>query len=49
MKKHIFLMISLLSFNGMLCCPFQFCPEDQRPFFEQYDYVTTPSPTKEEK
>jgi len=40
MKKYIFLMISMLYSSTMLCCPFQFCPEDQRPFFEQYEEIS---------
>jgi len=49
MKKYIFLMISMFYSNTMLCCPFQFCPEDQRPFFEQYETTSITSQTKEEK
>lgn len=39
MKKlifSIFIVINSLYTHTISCCPFQFCPEDQRPFFEQY-------------
>jgi hypothetical protein len=40
MKKTFFLLFvitSALYTHTISCCPFQFCPEDQRPFFEQYE------------
>jgi hypothetical protein len=42
MKKYIFLVISLLYFNATLSCPCEFSPEDQRPFFEQYEHISHP-------
>lgn len=43
MKKYIFyfLTIHILYVSMLSCCPFSFSPEDQRPFFEQYDIKTT--------
>ncbi len=40
MKKYLF---SFLVFTNIVCelkiisCPYSFSPEDQRPFFEQYE------------
>lgn len=46
MKKQIvlfFYTIALLYAPIMMSCPCEFSPEDQRPFFEQYEEI---SPTQ---
>jgi len=50
MKKHFFLffiVINVLSIPIVICCPCEFSPEDQRPFFEQYE--DTPVVPQEEE
>ena len=39
MKKYIFylFMVNIVHIHITACCPFSFSPEDQRPFFEQYN------------
>ena len=43
MRKHIFLAIigiNILNSSIISCCPCDFSPEDQRPFFEQYEEIS---------
>lgn len=50
MKKYIFSLLTLLQityFNTLSCCPCGFSPEDQRPFFEQYDIENTSENTSD--
>lgn len=52
MKKYIFFIFLLAQtayFSSLSCCPCGFSPEDQRPFFEQYDIKNTPNTRQEEK
>jgi hypothetical protein len=44
MKYFIILttIITVLFINHLSSCPFEFSPDDQRPFFEQYDTKTDP-------
>lgn len=54
MKKYLlFITISasMLITNQTSPCPHEFCPEDQRPFFEQYETEnrTVTTQEKEEK
>lgn len=40
MKKLVFLFFTVMSFTSIpmvISCPCEFSPEDQRPFFEQYE------------
>ena len=50
MKKYVFLFFTIMAFSFMhtiSCCPFGFSPEDQRPFFEQYEDSSSTAQEKE--
>jgi hypothetical protein len=52
MKKYVFLFFMIISSSYMhtiSCCPFGFSPEDQRPFFEQYEDTSQNSTEEKEK
>lgn len=53
MKKYafIFFIFIITAFTPHVsCCPYGFSPEDQRPFFEQYDEKIKPAhPEPKEK
>lgn len=50
MKKYSFLLCAMISFLyacGVTCCPCEFSPEDKRPFFEQYEDISSTSQEEE--
>jgi hypothetical protein len=54
MKKYFLLLTvttNVLMLTTALSCPYTFFPDDQRPFFEQYDIENNAAlqPEKEEK
>jgi hypothetical protein len=53
MKKdimHFFILTIIFCASTITCCPCEFSPEDQRPFFEQYeDISSTPQEEGEEE
>ncbi len=44
MKKHILLfLINIFIITSASSCPCEFSPDDERPFFEQYEIETNSS------
>src|SRR5260221_4618204 len=52
MKKHILLfliVINILIITSASSCPYEFSPDDERPFFEQYEIETNVSTTQKKE
>lgn len=51
MKKYFLLLTITTIASSIFACPWEFSPQDQRPFFEQYENGTTTPPidNKEKK
>ena len=49
MRKYILFIFFLMGARSLSPCPCEFSPDDQRPFFEQYEIETNTVTTQEKE
>lgn len=46
---YLHFIINTFIFTSLFACPHEFCPEDERPFFEQYEIINIATSLKKGK